>query len=147
MIRETLKKQLETARATRANNGHCKAIDRKDCQYCPFDIEPCLGKSLEDWDAVIAELEGKIANLESIRSAGSTSSLDWKPRLYIGPDGKPEYIKPPFPSVDDFALALIHGGHTMVMLPGLDEGDREYPKRLYDLAAALKAESDRRREP
>ena len=48
------------------------------------------------------------------------------------------------PTLDDFALALIQGGYANGAVL-VDKDGWTYPKGLYDLAAELKAESDRRR--
>lgn len=67
-----------------------------------------------------------------------------KPRLYIGKDGKPEYIMPIGPTLDDFALALIQGGFYQDL--EADEETHAMPAEcLFNAAASLKAESDRRR--
>ena len=64
-----------------------------------------------------------------------------KPRLYIGKDGKPEYIMPIGPTLDDFALALIQGGYFNMTM-----GEEAAISNLVSRAEKIKAAIDARRD-
>ena len=159
---EVKRKELETAKRIRAGGYFCgfgpgtvKCIE--DC--CPGKNESateCSHWQELDWDAFISTREAELAALEETPQdgltheerakelTGSTNAYS-KPRLYIGKDGKPEYIMPIGPTLDDFALALIQGGFYQDL--EADEETHAMPAEcLFNAAASLKAESDRRRE-
>ena len=136
---EVKRKELETAKWIRDNGYSCTDIDCKESE-CPCDPNPnrqdgCRGwnQHPKKWDAFISTREAELAALEKT------------PRLYIGKNGKMEYIMPIGPTIDDFALALIQGGFYQDL--EADEETHAMPAEcLFNAAASLKAESDRRRE-
>jgi len=166
------RKELETAKRIRDSEYDCTEDDSVVCSQCPFDGKNlCTKTPPAEWDAFISTREAELAALEETpqdgvcqkclgegfyytkgattmeavkRTCECQTGAYSKPRLYIGKDGKPEYIMPIGPTLDDFALALIQGGFYQDL--EADEETHAMPAEcLFNAAASLKAESDRRR--
>ena len=152
---EVKRKELETAKRIRAGGYFCgfgpgtvKCIE--DC--CPGKNESatfCSHWQDLDWDAFISTREAELAALEETPQDGLTheerakeltggTTAYSKPRLYIGKDGKPEYIMPIGPTLDDFALALIQGGYFNMTM-GEDAAISNLVSRAEKIKAALDA--------
>jgi len=169
---EVKRKELETARRIKAAGYDCAKDIEVMCLRCPVDgRDSCTKTPAAEWDAFISTREAELAALEETprdgvcpkclgvgfyytkgattmeavkRTCECQTGAYSKPRLYIGKDGKPEYIMPIGPTLDDFAIALIQGGFYQDL--EADEETHAMPAEcLFNAAASLKAESDRRR--
>ena len=122
---EVKRKELETAKRIRDNNGNCGAlVPEPSCfrDFCPAN-NPSKGLCKNfDWDAFIATREAELAELDKKESTNADCA----------------------PTVDDFALALIQGGYFQIVL-GEDAAIGNLIARATKIRDALKAESDRRR--
>ena len=146
--------------------GTVKCIE--DC--CPGKNESateCSHWQELEWDAFISTREAELAALEETpqdgvcqkclgegfyytkgattmeavkRTCECQTGAYSKPRLYIGKDGKPEYIMPIGPTLDDFALALIQGGYFNMTM-----GEEAAIANLVSRAEKIKAALDARR--
>lgn len=163
---EVMRKELETAKKIRGAGsfcGHTRCIE----DHCPGKNESatvCFHWREHEWDAFISTREAELAEMEKAAEdikagdpVAQTLSGYVKVGEIHGAVGKAfdvyekpcietvsaESINPDrIPTLDDFALALIQGGFS-ISDPGYDNG--ESIKALFSRAAALKAESDRRR--
>lgn len=146
---EVKRKELETAKRIRENGYYCGGLSGCKEMECPADPtkdrqDHCgviYGKwGVQEWDDFIATREAELAELDKKVPTNAdctcmTSSEAIAPipeRLYPRAKGATG------PTVDDFALALIHSGFYNPYEP-------DYAERTYGIAEKLKAESDRRR--
>ena len=138
-----------------------------DC--CPVKSvgEDCYHWNSVSWDAFISTREADLAALEETpqdgvcqkclgagfyytkgattmeavkRTCECQTGAYSKPRLYIGKDGKPEYIMPIGPTLDDLALVLIQGGYFNMTM-----GEEAAISNLVSRAEKIKAALDARR--
>lgn len=148
---EIKRKELETAKRIR-DDGKCLYIDCDECPFrCPLVAPTCLdAKSTGIVNDLISAREAELAETEKgqegIYGDGESGPQDGLLHVQTAPeagktlrDAMPELFRATDrpPTLDDFALALIQGmGQDAII---------HHPETLYDLAAAYKAESDRRR--
>lgn len=154
---EVKRKELEIAKRIRDNGYSCHSgIPCISCYNAPCpsygEEKGCLFRTPKDWDAFISSREAELSALEETphdgltheervkELTGSTNAYS-KPRLYIGKDGKPEYIMPLGPTLDDFALALIQGGYFNMTM-----GEDAAISNLISRAEKIKEALDARRE-
>lgn len=120
---EVMRKELETAKKIKAAGGFCgNTFPEVKCieDHCPGKNKAatvCFHWREHEWDAFISAREAELAEMEKA-------------------------AEDRIPTLDDFALTLIQGGFSITE-PGYDNG--ESIKALFSRAAAIKAESDRRR--
>ena len=132
---EVKRKELETAKRIAGMPGRFCGVGESAVKCfadnCPVkhEIAPmeaqCLNWDNDQWDAFIATREAELAELDKKDPTAPE-------RLYPRAKGATG------PTVDDFALALIHSGFYNPYEP-------DYAERTYGIAEKLKAESDRRR--
>jgi len=147
---EVKRKELETAKRIKAAGYDCTKDIEVMCLRCPVEgRDSCTKTPDADWDAFISTREAELAALEETphdgltheervkELTGSTNAYS-KPRLYIGKDGKPEYIMPIGPTLDDFAIALIQGGYFNMTM-GEDAAISNLVSRAEKIKAALDA--------
>lgn len=150
---EVKRKELETAKRIRVVGYDCRNDDEISCFECTLDeYGLCRDQKNQEIDAFISTREVELAALEETphdgltheervkELTGSTNAYS-KPRLYIGKDGKPEYIMPIGPTLDDFALALIQGGYFNMTM-----GEDAAISNLVSRAEKIKAAIDARRD-
>ena len=163
---EVKRKELETAKRIRENGYTCTNDDNVVCDVCkPMAGGECRVCEKDFWDAFISTREAELAALEETprdgvcqkclgegfyytkgattmeavkRTCECQTGAYSKPRLYIGKDGKPEYIMPIGPTLDDFALALIQGGYFNMTM-GEDAAIANLVSRAEKIKAALDA--------
>ena len=163
---EVKRKELETAKRIRVVGYDCRNDDEITCFECTLDeYGLCRDQKNQELDAFISTREAELAALEETphdgvcpkclgegfyytkgattmeavkRTCECQTGAYSKPRLYIGKDGKPEYIMPIGPTLDDFALALIQGGYFNMTM-GEDAAISNLVSRAEKIKAALDA--------